>query len=213
MVQAPATRFRFDFDDLRPAIVELRVVGGRPALPDSAVDVAAAAFRPRWLPRLLAVFPATQPLHVEILDSGTFAGLLLESLAALFATAGAEARIRVVRLEGGFLAGSPAFDRLPSRPQVTLLPTDLTRPAVAAANSAARSRPAALLVLNGCLPHLDGHLGIDPGQPLLRVPLVGRGELEAVRSEGPPGLVRRGFGLGCLGVARRILAIYSEGLP
>lgn len=211
MDQALAVRFRFDFDDLRPAVRELHVVDGRRALPGTAVQVAPAAPRPRWLPRLLPVFPAGRPIHIEVLGSGAFAGLLLDSLVAIFATAGAEARVRVVRVDGGFLAGCPVPDGLPPSPHATLVPTELTRPAVAAATALARSHTESLLVLNGCLPRLDRHLGLDPGLGLIRVPLVGRGELEAVRWGIPPGLVRKGFGSGCLAVARRVVAMYSHG--
>ena len=211
MVQAPAARFRFDFEDLRPAPLDLRVVGGRPALPQSAVDVPPAARRPGWLPRLLPVFAAGEPLHVEVLGDSSFGGLLLESLVALLATAGAEARVRVLLVDGGFVVGGPQLDTLPARPHVTLVPVDLTPRAVAAAIEDARTRPTPLLVLNGSLPRLDRHLGIT-GQALVRVPLVGRGELEAVRRGIAPSLLRKAFGLGCLGLARRVVEIYAEGL-
>lgn len=200
-------RYSFDFADLAP-VLKLRVAPESLPLPASASAVAPPP-APKWLPRLLPVFATGRPLSVELSAEAapTFAELLLESLAGLFAAAGARSGLAVVRHGEGFVCGVAPLALV--GPSTRLVPADLI--AASLARAVARSRSTgALLVLNGRLPQLEKHLLPDPPAAIHRLPLVGRRELEGARRRLPAALASREFGQACLALAGELVRRHRE---
>ncbi len=210
-----AIRFRFDFADLHPPAVDLTVLDGGVPVPDQAVFVPACA-RPAWLPPLLPIFAEGRALRVEVARPAapTFAGILLEGLAGLFASAGAAAGVSVLRWEHGFLVGSHGLTRMPVDAHFTLLAADLVPHSLDLARSylALLSPERTLLVLNGSLPRLERTLGM-PAATAVRLPLVGSRELSAAVLGLPAALGSRRFGRACLALAADLCRRYRAALP
>lgn len=200
-------RYSFDFADLAP-VLKLRVAPESLPLPGSASTVAPLR-APRWLPRLLPVFAAGRPLSVELTAEAapTFAELLLESLAGLFAAAGAGSGLAVVRHAEGLVCGVAPLALV--APSTRLVPADLTPASLARALAQSHST-GALLVLNGRLSKLEKHLLPDPPATIQRLPLVGRSELEAARRGLPAALGSREFGQACLALAGELVRRHRE---
>lgn len=200
-------RYSFDFADLAP-VLELRVLPAALPLP-AAAEAVSGSRRPSWLPRLLPLFAAGRPLAVGLAPAPapTFAALLLESLAGLFATAGADSGLKVVRHPEGFVCGVAPLALV--EPSTRLVPADLTAASIAAAGAPCRS-PQALLVLNGRLPGLEKHLLHEPPPAVYRLPLIGRAELEAARRNLPAALGSRPFGQACHELAQELVRRHRE---
>src|SRR2546430_9256240 len=87
MAVEPIGKFSFSFADLAPPAVapRLQVLEAAPAeAPPKAAGIVEAAPRPRWLPRLLPVFRAAEPMRIDIaLEAApALAAPLLGALAA-----------------------------------------------------------------------------------------------------------------------------------
>jgi hypothetical protein len=210
-----AIRFRFDFADLHQPVVDLKVLDGGVPVPDDAVAVPAHP-RPGWLPPLLPIFAEGQALRVEVARPAapTFAGILLEGLAGLFAAAGAGSGVSVLRWEHGFLVGSHGLTRMPVEAHFTLLAADLVPHSLDLARTYLALLPPerTLLVVNGALPRLERALGL-PAATVVRLPLVGSRELSAALRGLPAGLGSRRFGRSCLTLAGDLCGRYREALP
>ncbi|HEY8762393.1 MAG TPA: hypothetical protein VIP52_15930 [Candidatus Dormibacteraeota bacterium] len=210
-----AIRFRFDFADLQPPAVELKVLDGGIPVPESAVAVVARQ-RPSWLPPLLPIFAEGRALRVEVARPAapTFADILLDGLAGLFAAAGAGSGVSVLRWEHGFLVGSHGLARMPVEAHFTLVAVDLVPHSLELARTYLGLLPAerTLLVVNGALPRLESALGL-PAATVVRLPLVGSAELSAAVHDLPATLGSRRFGRGCLTLARDLCRRYREALP
>jgi hypothetical protein len=210
-----ATRFRFDFADLQPPAVELRVLEGGEPLPELAAPVAIHA-RPRWLRPLLPIFAEGRGLRVEVARAAapTFAGLLLDGLAGLFAAASAGSGVSVVQWGHGFLVGSHGLTRMPVEAHLTLVAADLVPGSLDMAGGYLRLLPPerTLLVVNGRLPRLERVLAM-PSADVVRMPLVGSRELSAATLSLPASLGSRRFGGACLALARDLCRRYRAALP
>ncbi len=210
-----AIRFRFDFADLQQPVVDLKVLEGGVPVPEQAVSVVAQS-PPRWLHPLLPIFAEGRALRVEVARPAapTFAGILLEGLAGLFAAAGAEGGVSVLRWEHGFLVGSHGLDRMPVEAHFTLLAADLVPHSLELATTYLGLLPPerTLLVVNGALPRLERALGL-PAATVIRLPLVGSRELSTAVRGLPAGLGSRRFGRACLSLAGELCRRYREALP
>jgi hypothetical protein len=210
-----AIRFRFDFADLHPPVVDLKVLDGGVPVPDLAAAVPAHP-RPGWLRPLLPIFAEGRALRVEVARPAapTFAGILLDGLAGLFAAAGAEAGVSVVRWDHGFLVGSHGLARMPVEAHFTLLAADLVPHSLELARTYLALLPpeSTLLVVNGSLPRLERALGL-PAATVVRLPLVGSRELSAVVHALPAALGSRPFGKACLALAGDLCRRYRAALP
>lgn len=215
LAMSEATRFRFDFADLQPPAVDLKVLQGGVPVPAQAVAVTAHP-RPGWLRPLLPIFAEGQGLRVEVARPAapTFAGLLLDGLAGLFVVAGAGNGVAVARWEHGFLVGSHGLARMPVDAHFTLVAADLVPHSLELARGYLGLLPAerTLLVLNGSLPRLERALDV-PVATLVRLPLVGSAELCAVVPGLPASLVSRRFGRACLALATELCRRYRATLP
>jgi hypothetical protein len=210
-----ATRFRFDFADLQPPAVELKVLEGGVPVQAQASAVTAHP-RPDWLRPLLPIFAEGQGLRIEIARPAapTFAGLLLDGLAGLFAAAGSGSGVSVVRWEHGFLVGSHGLARMPAEAHLTLVAADLVPHSLELARGYLALLPAerTLLVVNGSLPRLERALNV-PVATLVRFPLAGSAELcTAVRGL-PASLGSRRFGRACFALAAELCRRYRATLP
>jgi hypothetical protein len=143
---------------------------------------------------------------------------LLTGLAAIFAAAGAGARLRVVAWEDGFAVGGHRLERLGPSPHAFLVAAPLEAGSLAAAARAAAGLPPdrTWLVLDGDLPRLDPVLGIGevaarlpPGR-VVRLPLLGRREMEALARRAEPCMARRSSGMRHLELARALAHAYLE---
>lgn len=210
-----AIRFRFDFADLHPPVVDLKVLDGGAPVPDQAVPVA-PQHRPAWLPALLPIFAEGRALRIEVARPAapTFAGILLDGLAGLFAAAGLEAGVSVLRWEHGFLVGSHGLARMPVAAHFTLLAVDLVPHSLELARTYLGLLPPerTLLVVNGSLPRLERALDL-PAATVVRLPLVGAHELSAAVNGLPAALGSRRFGRACLALATDLCRRYREALP
>jgi hypothetical protein len=210
-----AIRFRFDFADLQQPVVDLKVLEGGVPVPELAFAVRAHS-RPHWLRPLLPIFAEGRALRVEVARPAapTFAGILLEGLAGLFAAAGADGGVSVLRWEHGFLVGSHGLARMPVDAHFTLVAADLVPHSLELATTYLGLLPPerTLLVLNGSLPRLEKVLGL-PAATVVRVPLVGSRELSTAVRGLPAGLGSGRFGRGCLGLAGDLCRRYREALP
>jgi hypothetical protein len=210
-----AIRFRFDFADLQPPAVDLRVIEGGMAVPEQAAPVAALP-RPGWLRPLLPIFAEGRGLRVEVARPAapTFARLLQEGMAGLFAAAAAGPGVSVVGWEHSFLVGSHGLARMPLEAHLTLVAADLLPESLEMAAGYLRLLPAerTLLVLNGSLPKVERVLPV-PAAPTFRMPLLGAGEL-ASRAHGVPASLGSGrFGHACLELALEACRRYRASLP
>src|SRR5436305_566428 len=139
-------KFRFDFADLLAQAVDHRVIEGGMAVPEQARAVTAHA-RPGWLRQLLPIFAEGRGLRVEVARPAapSFARVLQEGLAGLFAAAAAGSGVSVVGWEHGFLVGSHGLLRAPVLDQARggelLLAADAARAAAFAAADPAPLRP------------------------------------------------------------------------
>src|SRR5437763_5611998 len=194
MAVQPIGKFSFSFADLAPPALppRLQVLEAAPAeAPPGAAGIVEPAPRPRWLPRLLPVFRAAEPMRIDVAGEAAppFAARLLRALAALYAAAGADSGVRVVAWDDGLGVGGHALDRLPQGPHALAVVAELEpRSLVAAAHRLREAAPdRGWLILHGDLPRLDSALGVaeaasglSPGR-LVRLPLLGRAELSAIR--------------------------------
>lgn len=209
-----AIRFRFDFADLRPA-VELKVIEGGLPVPEQARPLAAHP-RPPWLRPLLPVFAEGRGLRVEVARPAapSFARVLEEGLAGLFAAAAAGSGVSVLAWEHAFLVGSHGLARMPLEAHLTLVAADLLPESLEMAAGYLRLLPAdrTVLVLNGRAPRLERSLPV-PAAPTFRVPMVGERELAARARGVPASLGSARFGRACLDLAQEAVRRYREALP
>ncbi|HVD01875.1 MAG TPA: hypothetical protein VNG93_12130 [Candidatus Dormibacteraeota bacterium] len=210
-----AIRFRFDFADLLPPAVDLRVIEGGMALPEQARAITVCS-RPGWLRPLLPIFAEDRGLRVEVARPAapTFARILQEGLAGLFASAAAGSGVSVVGWEHGFLVGSHGLSRMPLEAHLTLVAADLLPESLEMAAGYLRLLPAerTVLVLNGSLAGLERVLPV-PSAATHRLPLVGAREL-ASRARGvPASLGSPRFGRACLELALEACRRYRASLP
>lgn len=198
-----ATRFRFDFADLLPPAVDLRVIEGGMAVPEQARPVAVHP-RPGWLRPLLPIFAEGRGLRVEVARPAapSFARLLQEGMAGLFAAAAQGSGVSVVGWEHGFLVGSHGLARMPLDAHLTLVAADLLPESLEMAAGYLRLLPAerTVLVLNGSLPGLERVLPV-PAAATFRVPLIGPRELVSRARGVPASLGSARFGRACLELA------------
>ena len=216
MAVQPLGKFRFSFADLALETEprRLQVLDSAPTeAPPQAVTLPALV-RPRWLPRLLPVFSAAEPLRVDVAGEAApaFAARVRRGLAAIYAAAGAEAGVRVLAWADGFGVGGHALDRLPAAAHAVVVAAELEPGSLASAASRLRDLPPGRgwLVLHGDLPRLDAALGLPaaagglaPGR-LVRLPLLGRAELAALGRGVEPAMARRRPGRRLLGLAVRL---------
>jgi hypothetical protein len=218
-----ATRpFSFSFADLAvvPETPDLTVLESEAAGTPGDVREVEPAPRPRWLSRLLPVFRAGDPLRIQIRASAApaFGARLADSLGRLFATAGAEAGIRVGAWEGGFGVGGHGMRRMTAEPHAHLVVAELEQASVGTALAALDEIPAAAcwLVLHGDLPALDPVLGVEramrwvPPERVVRLPLFERGDLAAAVRGVAPGLGRQRTGRAYLELGTRLVRAYLE---
>ncbi|HEX6350418.1 MAG TPA: hypothetical protein VF160_13640 [Candidatus Dormibacteraeota bacterium] len=204
MAVQPIGKFKFSFADLALEAPRLQVLA--PATTDSPPQAATlpARIRPRWLPRLLPVFSALEPLRVEVAGEAAspFAARLLRALAAIYAAAGAESGVKVLAWKDGFGVGGHALDRLPACAHAVLVAAELEPGSLEVAGRRLRELPPGQgwLVLHGDLRRLDAALGLPalagelaPGH-LVRLPLLGPADLRALGRGVEPVMARRRCG-------------------
>lgn len=223
MAVEPIPRFSFSFSDLGVPEAALRVLESSALPVPNGAEPVRPLPRPRWLPRLLPVFPAREPLLVELRSGAAppFGARLVAGLSAIYAAAGAEAGVSVVAWVGGMAVGAHGVEAVPESPHAVLVAAALERQSVAAAAELVRSGPEGRtwLVLEGEVPAADAALGIDRLLRLLgrdrvvRLPVLGAGELRALASGGEPAMARRRAGLRHLDLAVRLVRAYLEVLP
>lgn len=214
------TRFNFSFSELSVAEQPLRVLeSSAQPVPGGAQRVAPLK-RPRWLPPLLPVFSAADPLHVELRATAAppFAARTLNALAAIYATAGHEAGISVAQWAAGLAVGCHSLDRIGEQPHAVLVAASLERQSVEVAADLLRRVPSdrAWLVVEGDLPAADRPLGLERlvrqagPERVVRLPLPGLAELAALARGGQPGMACRPTGRRHLDLARRLVRAYLE---
>jgi len=222
MAVQPIGKFNFSFADLAVGIEphRLQVLDSEPGeAPPEAASVIPAA-RPRWLPRLLPVFSAREPLRVDLAGAAAppFGARLLRGLAGLYAAAGAESGVRVLAWNDGLGVGGPALERVPAQAHALVVAAELEPGSLAAAGRLLRAAPAGRgwLVLHGDLPRLDVALGVPeaaaglgPGR-LVRLPLLGRADLAALGRGTEPAMARRRGGRRLLALAVSLTRAYLE---
>ncbi len=217
--------FSFSFSDLAvvPETPDLSVLESEVAEAPGDVREIEADPRPRWLPRLLPVFCAGDPLriHIRATAAPAFGARLADSLGRLFAIAGAEAGIRVGAWAGGFGVGGHGLRRMAAEPHAYLVVAELEQASLAGAVAALDELPAGdrWLVLHGDIPALDPVIGVEralrwvPPERLVRLPLFERRDLAAAARGMAPGLGRQRIGRGYLDLATRLVRAYLEGQP
>lgn len=172
--------------------------------------------RPRWLGRLLPIFPEGQGLRMAVLSlpAPTFGALLLDSLGGLLASAAAGSGVSVLVWDHHLLVGSHGPRRMPSEPHRYLVPADLLEASLAqAAHLLAMLPPErTLLVLNGRLPNLEKAFALPAGATLRRLPLVGATELSSRARGLPAALGSRHFGTACLALAQELCRSYRTAI-
>lgn len=212
---AEATWFRFDFADLAPPAVELRVLEGGVDIPAGASFVSAGP-RPRWLGRLLPIFAAGRGLRisVSVAAAPTFGAVLLEAVAGIFASAGVEAGVRVAAWEEELLVGSHALTRMPLESHFHLVAADLQPGSLERAGFYLGLLPAerTFLVLNGREPGLERRLPVPAAAKLWRLPMLGPAELRAVAGGVPASIGCRRFGRPCLELVTELAHRYRAEL-
>jgi hypothetical protein len=220
MAVEPIGKFNFSFAELAlPALPpRLQVLAATPAeAPPELAAMVEPTPRPRWLPRLLPVFRAAEPMRIDVAGEAAppFAARLLGGLAALYAAAGADCGVRVVAWDGGLGVGGHELDRLPAGPHALVVVAELEPRSLAAAAIRLGEAPPGLgwLILHGDLPRLDVPLGVPAGLApgrLVRLPLIGHAELSAVRRGVQPGMARRRFGRPLLSLAAALARAYLD---
>lgn len=217
--------FSFRFSDLLPETPELSVVEHDRGPEPGEVDLMAAAQRPRWLPRLLPVFRAGDPLRVAIRGAAApaFAARVCESLARLYAMAGAESGVRVGGWPqgGGFGVGGHGPARMTGEAHAQLVVAELERASVSAAVAELETVPprSRWLVLHGDLRPLEPLLGVDRAlaglypERVYRLPLFERDDLAAAVRGSAPGLGRKRTGLAFLRLAACLVRAYLADQP
>lgn len=222
---AQPTRFTFSFAELAPALPEpaLRVVAAAGLSVPDETEAVAPTPRPRWMPRLLPVFQANEPMRIDIVAAAAppFGARLRASLGALYATAGAESCVRVATWNGGLGVGAHGAVGRHDRAHAVLVVAALERTSVAAAlqrlNDADASRT--WLVLDGDVPRADATLGVDvatrvlPPAHVMRLPCLGSRDLGALADGRDPGIARRRTGLRHLALAAALVRAYLEQQP
>lgn len=212
-ISDPGIRFNFDFADLRRAPPGLWLL--RPQLEPLPAGAAALtqAARPRWLPPLLPIFRACEPLRVSVLgaEAPVWAGRLRSSLAALFACAGGRAGLQVLEWHDGFAIGAPGFDRVPATPHAVVVGAECDTASVSAAARLMLSieRERCFLVVHGDEPALDRAIGLDATQ-IVRFPALGQSNLAALARGVLPSLTNGSFGRACFGLAQAIAVRYRQ---
>ena len=210
-----AIKFSFDFADLLPPAVDLKVIEGGMPVPDTARPVPAHP-RPGWLPPLLPIFAEGRGLRVEVARPAapSFARVLQEGMAGLFAAASAGSGVSVAGWEHGFLVGSHGLSRMPLEAHLTLVAADLLPESLEMAAGYLRLLPSdrTVLVLNGCLPGLERMLTV-PAAATFRMPLLGARELSSRARGIPASLGSPGFGRACLELAVEACRRYRALLP
>jgi len=216
---ATQPRFSFDFAELRPAAAELQLLpAATEDLPPDA-ELVTPQPRPRWIEPLPAYFGAGDPLRVELARAGSFAGLLLDSLAGIFASAGQDAGLQVRRWRSGLAVGPPGFSSVGSGPHVLLVPCELSPADVAATSLVIRVRQEdrPWLVLSRSLPRLDAAFGLraEPfralgSERLWRLASLDAGELRDLAERRPPSLGIGRFSRRCLELAAAIVSSYRQ---
>jgi hypothetical protein len=224
-IETASRPFSFSFADLAvvPEVPDLSVLESEAAETPGELREIEGAPRPRWLTRLLPVFRAGDPLriHVRAAAAPAFGARLADSLARLFAMAGAEAGIRVGAWEGGFGVGGHGVRRMAAEPHAHLVAAELEQASVSAAVTALDDLPAHArwLVLHGDLPAMDPVVGVEramrwvPPERVVRMPLFERGDLAAAARGAAPGLGRRRTGRAYLELGARLVGAYLEGQP
>jgi hypothetical protein len=223
MSAEPTARFNFNFAELAPAEQPLRVLESS-ALPlPGGAETVVARPRPRWLPRLLPVFRAREPLHIDIRSAAAppFGRRLSAALASIYATAGSEAAIRVVAWPGGMVVAGHGVQQIPEEAHAVIVVAALERGSVEAARELLRTAPEerAWLVVDGDVPSADAALGVDSlarrvgNGRIVRLPLLGCRELSALARGGEPGMARRSTGRRYLDLASRLVRSYLEQQP
>jgi len=219
----PLGKFNFSFADLAspPAAPRLQVLDAAPAeAPPEAAGLVEPPPRPRWLPRLLPVFRAAEPMRIDVAGEAApaFAARLRRGLAAIYAAAGAGCGVRVLAWDDGLGVGGHALDRLPSGPHALAVAAELEPGSLAAAARRLGEAPPGRgwLILHGDLPRLDAALGVPNAatglapERLVRLPLFGQAELSAIRRGVEPGMARRCVGRPLLDLAAALARAYLE---
>jgi hypothetical protein len=169
--------------------------------------------RPRWLPPLLPVFRTPEPLRISVLGANApvWAWRLRSSLAALFASAGGRAGLQVLEWHDGFAIGAPGFDLVPALPHAFVLAAEFDPASVSAASRLMLSleRERCFLVVQGDELGLDRATGLEAHR-VIHFPVLGRAELAELARGAPPGLSGGAFGRACFGLARAIVAGYTQ---
>jgi hypothetical protein len=209
----PVLRFRFDFADLKTAPAVLRVVAPTvEPLPPGTVAVTPGQ-RPHWLPALLPVFRAGEPLRIGVLGAGAevWTTRLRRALSVLFAAAGSGSNLAVCEWPEGLAVGPPGIKRVPVEPHAVVVAAELDAASIGAALQLGRTLEIrrALLALHGEAPALERQLGLDAGRsaaPIVRLPALRPADIGALHA----GELRPDFGRACLSLAREIVARYLE---
>ncbi len=207
-------RFSFDFGDLRRGPPELELVPPTLEPPPAYASAIPPASRPRWLPPLLPVFHAREPLRVTVAgaDAPAWAWRLRSSLAALFASAGARAGLSVREWHDGFAVGAGDLDQAASVPPAVVVAAECDPASLSCASritSSYESERCFVAVHGAGGPALDRWIGPDTPR-VLRFPAVGKPELAAFGRGVPPSLTCERFGRACLGLGQAIVARYRR---
>lgn len=144
-------------------------------------------------------------------ETPVWAGRLRSSLAALFASAGGHAYLRVSEWPDGFVVGVPGFEQMPSRPHAVMLaaecdPASLGR---AAELMLSLDRERSFLAVHGGAPGSQLSPELD-ARHVVRFALVGGAELASLARGTPPSLKNGPFARTCLGLAQALAAHYRE---
>lgn len=224
-IESPSRPFSFSLADL--AVVrdapDLTILEAEPPPALGELSPVTGGARPRWLPRLLPVFRAGDPLRVAIRAAAApaFGARVAETLTRMFAIAGADAGVRVGGWEGGFAVGGHALRRVTAEPHADLVVAELEPASVAAASTLLGEMPEARqwLLVHGDVPRLDGLVGLDraltrlPPDRLVRLPLFSGRDLAGLAAGRPPGLARRRTGVAYLDLGKRLVREYLARQP
>jgi hypothetical protein len=218
---ATQPRFSFDFAELRQRPPELRVLpAASEDLPPDAEPVPAEA-RPGWIEPLPPFFAGGPPLRVDVARAAPAGRLLLQALAGLFATAGADSGLEVRRWSGGFAVGAPGFATVTGQAHAVLVPSDLAPAEITASATVLRiiHETDPWLVLSRSVPALDRAFGLRaepftslPRQRLWRLADLDASELRALAEGRCPSLGLGRFSRRCVALAGAITRSYRASL-